>query len=111
MDNHVGRLRYGNDSDGNLCGVDNGNGRDFRTMKYSYAFNPTTMSTYRRCVTACPNATFVPICPYDVDVTDLLSAVLGKTPLETLKEMKKTSLSAGKYANCTLSYQSRSGES
>lgn len=63
------RLKYGNDSEGNLCGVFNGDGgRDFTKAPYQYIFNPLDLTTYRKCVSECPIEYGQVICSYDVAV-------------------------------------------
>ncbi len=63
----VNRLRYGIDSDGNLCGVNNATGLDMSGSPSLYYFNPTApTTTYKRCLSACPNNTGDVVCKYGV---------------------------------------------
>lgn len=65
-DGNISRLKYGNDTEGNLCGVNNPGGRDLSGAKFQYLFDPTDPFSYRKCVSQCPNKTYDIICPYDV---------------------------------------------
>lgn len=64
---NLDRLKYGNDTDGNLCGTANsGQGTDMTDKTYQYVFYPWDPTSYRRCMTACPNATLDYVCKYNV---------------------------------------------
>lgn len=83
----LNRLQYGMDVDGSLCGVVNNATVDMSSMPYVYYFNPIKVkSTYRRCVSACPNATGEVICKYGIDnTTDVATKLASGDCMLTIK--------------------------
>ncbi|KAJ3047837.1 hypothetical protein HK097_011137 [Rhizophlyctis rosea] len=71
------RLLYGRDSEGNLCGASIGvdSSRDLSTQTELFYFDLGDFDTYKRCISACPNATISVVCKYDVSTE-------GKNPTE-----------------------------
>ncbi|KAI3630109.1 hypothetical protein MIR68_011544 [Amoeboaphelidium protococcarum] len=97
---NLNRLRYGNDTEGNLCGVNNAGGRDHTNAPYQYVFDPTNWASYRQCVTHCPNQTFTPICPYDVPVPTAFTNI-NLTDFTLLAQLYAN----GTFGNCTFTYR------
>jgi hypothetical protein len=57
----------------------NEKGRNLTAQPYVYVFNPLVESSYRKCVSKCPNETATDIiCPYDIpkpSLSNLLTVV------------------------------------
>ncbi|KAJ3093200.1 hypothetical protein HK102_000001, partial [Quaeritorhiza haematococci] len=95
---NIARLKYGRDSEGNLCGSPVGvdSTRDLSSKPFLYYFNLTLSDTYRVCVRQCPNVTTTTqlesiLCRYDV--------VPANTTLEKAQQIYR--------GECTYTFESR----
>ena len=85
------RLKFGNDTEGNLCGSINTNGLDLTNATFQYVFEPWNgPASYRKCVADCPSQNFGLVCKYGVN-----------TPQDSVSILRETS-----EGNCTFSYKS-----
>jgi hypothetical protein len=77
---NLDRLKYGNDTDGNLCGVDNKGDsalgippRDNSAAKLLYYFTPIPgVISVRKCISSCPKVTGDRICYYNITDPNVL---------------------------------------
>jgi len=94
----VRRLKYGRDSEGNLCGAEKGmdSNRNLTGQEQLYYFNLGIPNSYSRCVSSCPNVSLSPdpanvICQYDVQPSgseqELLQQVGNGTCVLTLESV------------------------
>lgn len=112
---NLDRLRYGNDSEGNLCGVNNellqpaSDARNLVSKPNQYLFNPTNpQASYRICMEKCPSKSWQPICPYDTELPSGIEDALfdngGSSSLEPSELI--LFLANGTLGNCSLTIKS-----
>lgn len=90
---NLNRLKYGTDSEGNLCGAPVGvdSARNLTGMENVYYFNLSVSTSYKMCVSACPNETDFSsvLCKYGVtasnDSANLISQILASDCIYALK--------------------------
>jgi hypothetical protein len=89
------RLKFGNDTNGNLCGTQNAGGNDLTSTPFQYIFAPWEgTESYRKCVDQCPDEGLKYICKYNVSVPTSESAFAQK-----FKEKQ-----------CTFTYKTKPGK-